>query len=138
MKKQKDLETELFQIGLIFGIIGIGVWMVYRCWLHDVLPHIPCMFDMVLGIYCPGCGGTRAVKALLQGRILLSAWYHPLILYMVIVGGGFMLSQGLHRAGVKVIKGWKFHKWYLYLAIAILVIHFFLKNILRFVWGITL
>lgn len=138
MKKQRDLETELFRTGLILGMTGIGIWIVYRCWLNDILPRIPCMFDRVAGIYCPGCGGTSAAEALLQGHILLSVWYHPLILYMVIIGGGFMLTQGLHRAGIRAIKGWKFHNWYLYAGIVILVSNFLLKNILRFVWGITL
>ncbi|WP_276948461.1 DUF2752 domain-containing protein [Acetatifactor muris] len=138
MKKQRDLETELFRTGLILGMTGIGIWIVYRCWLNDILPRIPCMFDRVAGIYCPGCGGTRAAEALLQGHILLSVWYHPLILYMVIIGGGFMLTQGLNRAGIRAIKGWKFHNWYLYAGIVILVSNFLLKNILRFVWGITL
>jgi len=33
---------------------------------------IPCLFYCATGIYCPGCGGTRAVKYLLKGEILKS------------------------------------------------------------------
>ena len=35
--------------------------------------NFPCLFHMMTGAYCPGCGGTRAVKSLLKGEILLSA-----------------------------------------------------------------
>lgn len=30
----------------------------------------PCAFHMLTGLYCPGCGGTRAVRALMHGRLL--------------------------------------------------------------------
>ena len=92
----------------------------------------------MLGFYCPGCGGTRAVKALLHGRFLDAVWYHPLVPYGAVIGGGFMLTQGLHRLGFKYIKPWKFHNWYLYGAMAIFVCNFLVKNLLRLVWGITI
>ncbi len=138
MRKPKELEEELFHIGLYFLAVGAGVWMLYSLVLCNFLPEIPCLFDRLAGIYCPGCGGTRAFKALLQGHFLLSIWYHPLILYMVTVGGGFMLTQGMHRIGIKRVKGWKFHNWYLYVAIIILCGNFLIKNLLRLIWGITL
>ena len=45
----------------------------------------PCLFHHVTGLYCPGCGGTRAVLLLLHGHPLLSFIYHPLVLYMAIL-----------------------------------------------------
>lgn len=30
--------------------------------------QMPCLFQMMTGLYCPGCGGTRAVRALLSGH----------------------------------------------------------------------
>lgn len=32
-----------------------------------VLP--PCLFHCVTGLYCPGCGSTRALHSLLQGDV---------------------------------------------------------------------
>lgn len=29
----------------------------------------PCMFHQMTGLHCPGCGGTRAMHALLHGRV---------------------------------------------------------------------
>lgn len=43
--------------------------LFWNCGLHDNA-HL----------YCPGCGGTRAVKELLQGHIIASFMYHPCIL----------------------------------------------------------
>lgn len=41
------------------------------------------MFHMLTGLYCPGCGGTRAVRSLLKGDLWMSFRYHPLVLYTV-------------------------------------------------------
>lgn len=138
MKKYKSLEDELFYMGLIFLVLGFAVWALFYFWISRFVPEIPCFFSHVLGFYCPGCGGTRAVIALAHGQFLKSVWYHPLVPYGVVVGGGFMLTQGLHRLGVKGVKGWKYHSWYLYAAIIILVGNFLIKNMLRLIWGITM
>lgn len=136
--REKNLEAELFQIGLILLAAGTGGWALYYFFLRNLLPDFPCPISAVVGIYCPGCGGTRAVTALLHGRLLASLWYHPLVLYAVIVGGGFMVTQGLSRLGMKRVKGWKFHDWYLYGAAILIVCNFLIKNMLRLIWGITM
>lgn len=138
MKNKDNLETELFHIGIIFLAAGIAAGFLYYIILRKFLPEVPCFFFSVIGIYCPGCGGTRAVKALLQGRFLLSLWYHPVVPYTAVVWGGFLLTQGLHRLGVGRIKGWKFHYWYLYMAIVLVLGNFIVKNVLRLVWGISM
>lgn len=136
--RDRSREDELFLIGLISLTAGVVVWVLYHFWLRQFLPRIPCFFSNVLGIYCPGCGGTRAVYALLHGRFIASLWYHPLVPYGAVIGGGFMLTQGLYRLGVKCIRPWKFHNWYLYGAMLVLVCNFLIKNLLRLIWGITI
>ena len=46
---------------------------------------LPCLFHSLTGLYCPGCGGTRAVRSLLRGDLRMSFQYHPLVLYAVLV-----------------------------------------------------
>ena len=137
MEKKKDIEDELFLIGLVFLGAGAGVWVACFLWFRGRIPQIPCFFSTVAGFYCPGCGGTRAARALLQGHFLKALWYHPLIPYCAVVAGGFMLTQGLSRLGIRYIKGWKFHNWYLYGAVIILGCNFLIKNMLRLLWGVT-
>ncbi len=132
------LETELFHIGLILLAAGGGLWVMYYFLFRRFLPEIPCFFSEFLGIYCPGCGGTRAFNALFHGRFLLALWYHPLVPYMILVGGGFMLTQGLNRIGIRQVRGWRFHHWYLYGAIALVVCNLLVKNVLRLIWGILM
>ena len=42
-----------------------------------------CLFYRLTGLYCPGCGGTRALYALVYGHPLRSFFYHPIICYAI-------------------------------------------------------
>lgn len=44
---------------------------------------IPCIFNKVTGLYCPGCGITRAIRALLKGNIAES-FHNNALLYTVL------------------------------------------------------
>ncbi len=135
--KKSDFETQLYRIGLaaiLFG--GIAGWIYLRVIVPRFSP--PCALYRITGIYCPGCGGTRAVEALLHGHPLLSLWLHPLVLYTLVIFGGFMLTQTLARLRLGHIRGWKFHNWYLWGALGILTVNWLLKNILLVRFGIAL
>ncbi len=138
LSRSRNTEDELFTIGLIALAAGAAAMALYFFWLRRYLPRFPCFFSTVLGFYCPGCGGTRAVYALAHGDLLEAVWCHPLVPYGAVMGGGFMLTQGLHRLGMRFIKPWKFHNWYVYGALVILVCNFVIKNLLRLIWGIMI
>lgn len=44
------------------------------------LPQLPCAMLSTLHVYCPGCGGTRAMFAFLQGHFMKSLYYNPAVL----------------------------------------------------------
>jgi hypothetical protein len=47
----------------------------------SILP--PCPFHEITGLYCPGCGTTRALHALLHGSIPLALSMNPLAVIAV-------------------------------------------------------
>ena len=65
---------------LLLGLLGIGVLTLLalvepagqivfpRCWLHEMT-----------GLRCPGCGGTRAMHALLTGDLIRAWQLNPLV-----------------------------------------------------------
>ena len=50
---------------------------------HFTLPE--CLTYKIFGIYCPGCGMTRSVVALLQGDILLSLRQNAFIIAGILI-----------------------------------------------------
>ncbi|MCM1185330.1 MAG: DUF2752 domain-containing protein [Lachnoclostridium sp.] len=137
MKQEKTLEEQLYRIGIFVLAAGIMFLVFY---MGFVEPHFsyPCAMWYILGLYCPGCGGTRAVQALLQGRFLLSLWYHPFVLYAAVLCTGFMGSHTLAKLKIGRIRGWKFHDWYLWGGLAVIGVNWVFKNILLYFWHIAL
>ena len=52
---------------------------------------LPCYTYKTLGIYCPGCGDTRALHALTHGHILKALDYNALFPFFVLIGGWYYL-----------------------------------------------
>lgn len=100
---------------------------------------IPCLMHTMTGLYCPGCGGTRAVSFLLHGDFLLSFIYHPLVPYAAILCGWFMISQTIERLSRHKIRiGMHYRDIYLWIALTIVILNFIIKNVLLIGWHIDL
>ncbi len=96
---------------------------------------LPCIFHSVTGLYCPGCGGTRALRLLLHGDILQSLYYHPLVLYGAVLYGWFMVSNSveyLSRGKYKI--GMRYRKWYVTTGLILLILNFLIKNGAMLIW----
>lgn len=139
--KERKREDGLYYLGLV--LLGVAVVMVpvMRQYILPMLEKLPsgCILYLFLGVYCPGCGGTRAVNALLHGHIFRSLWYHPLIVYCVVLYLGYMITWTFARFrlfGLK--KGMKFRAGYLYGMLAVVAVNFVLKNVLKFCFGIIM
>lgn len=62
----------------------------------------PCLLFELTGIYCPGCGGTRALKALLRGELLLSFHENPAVL-LIFIGCMLYLVERIRSKYVKKV-----------------------------------
>lgn len=100
--------------------------------------QIPCMFQKLTGLYCPGCGGTRAVKHLLGGDFLLSIQYHPFVLYTAVAVfltvSTWILSKLLKRPGLYFGRIDKLA----YVGVAVVLVNWIFKNYMLVVKGIDL
>ena len=52
--------------------------------VHSNMPSIPCFVHKTTGIYCPGCGDTRALHALVHGHVIRAFDYNLLFPFIVL------------------------------------------------------
>ena len=94
----------------------------------------PCLFHLLTGLYCPGCGGTRAFRALLAGNLLLSIRYHPLVAYMAVV----LTAELVSRAAKNPRYYLGHEKLLVYTGAAIALVNWVYKNYMLVVRGVDL
>ena len=88
----------------------------------------PCVFNEVTGWHCPGCGNTRAVRALLDLHPIVSFRNNPIILLLSLTGLGFYIELVFDVCGKRVSFMPKNQFFWLALLV-ILLIFYVLRNI---------
>ncbi|MDD3196642.1 MAG: hypothetical protein PWP10_2489 [Clostridiales bacterium] len=91
---------------------------------------IPCAFYQMTGIYCTGCGTTRAFHALLHGRVFealsfnlfMMVWVW-LVVYTLLA---YWLRRLLRRPVLPAIRDWR---WLIVAVLASALVFLILRNI---------
>ena len=111
---------------------AIFIWIFGDSWLAKV-PD--CAFEKVTGLYCPGCGGTRAVIALFQGHPIKSFLFHPAVPYTFVVYCVFMIRMFLLKHfGIGKEKDGRIVP-FVFIGIAIVLVQWIVKLILLLGYG---
>ena len=138
-EQQKERDLRFLRKTVIIltaaGIIALAACYFYLTLNPRFVLGLPtCGVNRLLHIYCPGCGGTRAMKALLQGELLTSLRANPLVLW-----GAFLALLQYVRALRALflrdpyacpIRSWS---WISIIAIALTL--FILRNLLLIFFG---
>ncbi|MCI8363878.1 MAG: DUF2752 domain-containing protein [Eubacterium sp.] len=115
----------------------------------------PCLFHRITGLYCPGCGGTRAFTSLLQGDFISCFVYHPFVFYCFVMYVLYMASHTLEKICIwkkattenrtrrtfqsnekkapcrsPFARGLSFRISYVYFGIVIILLQWMIKNLL--------
>ncbi|HIX63791.1 MAG TPA: DUF2752 domain-containing protein [Candidatus Mediterraneibacter colneyensis] len=72
---------------------GVGALYLY---FHN--PHsypLPCLFYVVTGFYCPGCGAGRACYSILHFKFLDAFCYNPLMTLLLPLIGLYIAARAL-------------------------------------------
>ena len=133
MKKQRSLNDYVYISVIITIIIMIVFYIIYLLIGKPDIFH--CSIYDKFGIYCPGCGCTRALVYLFQGDILKSLYYNPTILYTVIVLIIYIstttIGKLLKKNNSKYVL--KYRPIFIYIGIFILIGTCIVKNLLKFI-----
>ena len=99
----------------IIGILYIIIFIKY-----DI--GIPCIFHKITGLYCPGCGGTRAIASLLKLDFYQALRYNLIITISIPFVIIYLLNKKQNKKSNII----------LYIYLAIIIIFGILRNISDF------
>jgi len=101
MERKKRIRKIICRDGVIL-LVGI----LYAVFVRLTGLAVPCIFRMLTGWQCPGCGITRACLSLLKGEIQTSFSYNPFlyiagpcIIYLIVRGDLNYIKKDTCRLG---------------------------------------
>ena len=101
----------------------------------DFLKKSGCLIRNRFHIYCPGCGGTRAVEALLRLQLEQSLYYNPVVILLIIVTVCIVIIRFIESKSGKKHK----ERMLVYVLFLVLWFTFFVaRNVLLLYYGIDM
>lgn len=134
-KKKEKQEKEIYVCGLI--LLGLLIfWLAAEHILSLQISFPPCIFHSLTGLYCPGCGGTRACRLLLSGHIFQSFLYHPGVVLAAAIYVWFMISHTIEIISKGRLQvGLHYTDKFLYLEAGMIILQCLVKNVVKLLWG---
>ncbi len=109
-----------------YFILIIGI-IIYLSFLNKYISIPACPIYTHFGLYCPACGGTRAVISLFHFDIIQSIKYNPIVIYFFFSTTLYIIIETINYIFKKKLHfSWKICLW---LGITILLINCIIKNI---------
>jgi|SRR5215208_1651338 hypothetical protein len=118
-------------LGLLAGslIITVGSAVLYRVDPSESDFYPPCPFHAVTGLYCPGCGTTRALHQLLHGHLGEAFGLNPLMILMLPYLGYSLLSYVMFSLRDRALPNLLTSPFWGWLAFWTILIYGVLRNI---------
>lgn len=103
-KESSRIIDILYRVAIVIVIFGIVCFTLFRTTSLKltILDNMPnCYVEDLTGLFCPGCGTTRAVKALLDLKFVKSFLYNvgPIMIICFLIY--FIIKETIHRLFAK-------------------------------------
>ena len=149
--------TKTEKILYILGLTGLGCGVAGALFLRsgalDFVHDLDlCVFHRVTGLYCPGCGITRACFALANGHVIRSILLHPVPVYLTglyLVWMGYMTVRLIKERSLcgapaeqrqaKLQKNRRFYRRFekaVYVMAGLLILQWIVKLLLQLLFGL--
>ena len=134
MMNQKLKKLIIANVIVLFAVIGFVLLSKYVTGNEGY----GCSFYSLIHLYCPACGGTRALYALARLDIIASIRYNVTVPFGVFVYVYYNV-RGFIAAIKENTEYFAKQKYTLCIVlVAVLVLNFMIKNTLLLVWGIDI
>ncbi len=136
--RNKELVIIVFIVLVLMGIAGVAALIYFNVSGKELsFSKETCAFPTYFHIYCPGCGGTRAVRYLMHGDVVRSFMAHPVVIYLLIL---YVQSVcvSVYTIFIKkdMVVRYYVRIWELWLLLGIVVGSFLIRNLLVVFFGI--
>ncbi len=128
--KKRSLDDYVYFSLIITCTVLFILGIIYKCFFSKFKIGYCVIYDK-LGIYCPGCGCTRAFEALLKFDIKSSIIYNPAVFYSVIILISFLTTQTIERITKSTQHIMPYSNFYLYIGIFIMLSNCIIRNIIK-------
>ena len=131
MKYLLKKDNSVFISILITYIIIILLVIIYFSFLKSYISIPACPIYTHFGIFCPACGGTRALISILNFDIISSISFNPIVIYTLVFSTLYLITGSINIAFKKNIN---IHaKLILKIGIFILFANWIIKNIISLI-----
>ena len=134
--EKKDKIIFFTEIWLISTIAFVWILLVSNNIHPTQIYDSECYWYSHLGYYCPGCGGTRAFEFMLYGHFLKSLFYHPFVVYTIVVILLSFTSYIVYFISKGNIMFFKINIKHLIWADFIIIFFFLIRNFLVLYFGV--
>ena len=125
--QRMSLSTKIF---LVIGVVVVVVLFFLDPSQHALMPK--CVFKLLTGYSCPGCGFQRAVHAFLHGDVMGAVRFNLFLMvgvpYLLIVAVASIIPKTERTAA---FRRFAFHKCWVYLYVTLFCIWWVVRNILH-------
>ena len=102
--KRKDIYISI----LLTYIVVLTSIVLYLTWLRYYFEIPECPIYKTFGIYCPACGGTRAIISLANADIINSFLYNPIVIYSFAFSTLYLIIETINiKLKKNIIIPWK-------------------------------
>lgn len=110
------------------GFVLLGI--CYGIWVRQTGLAVPCLFHVITGLRCPGCGMTRMCMALLRLDFAGAFHYNQVLFFLMPVLGGILLIDTVRYVKTGRWSVGRVQNYILYVSIAVLIVFGVIRNIL--------
>ncbi|MBY0514096.1 MAG: DUF2752 domain-containing protein [Gemmataceae bacterium] len=117
---------------LVFAVLGVaaGVYVLAAVPPTDDSFYPRCQLHSTTGLHCPGCGTTRALHALLNGRVEQALAFNPLAFVAVpIIGWSLVKSLRMSYLGRPVRRPSARYRYLPWVLVSVLLLFAVLRNL---------
>jgi len=126
-KANRSLKQQLLALGL-----AVAFCVIYLIFGDMFGVYVPCIFRKITHLYCPGCGITRMLAAILTGDFYQALRYNPLICILLPLAIVYLVDYLINQARGQKSLLVRTPNWVWILMIVVLVIYGIMRNLLWF------